>query len=291
MNESPGPVWPRVPYVGVGCIVMRQDKILLVKSHSGWWSTPGGHLDFGETPADALPTPCFAFFINLLEGRSMPEKPANLPSALVRSSRSGLRTILALLAIATATSSAAATQDSWVRANVATPRLAPAMFPELPVSARLDLDQRGCRIPQSFERGTQRRPNNVVAGMFTAPGARDWAVLCSIRDTSRILVYREGVDGPPDSLAVAADHAYLQTIGEGRIGFSRSISRVSADQVRRRNSGRAGEINHDGIADAFVGKASVIRYRAGARWLEIPGADAPRPSTTSTHSNGQGKRD
>jgi 8-oxo-dGTP diphosphatase len=41
-----------VPRVGVGCIVMRNGKMLLVRNHAGFWSTPGGHLDFGESPAD-----------------------------------------------------------------------------------------------------------------------------------------------------------------------------------------------------------------------------------------------
>lgn len=44
--------WPRVPYVGVGCIVMYESNLLLVQSRNGMWSTPGGHLDFGEDPAE-----------------------------------------------------------------------------------------------------------------------------------------------------------------------------------------------------------------------------------------------
>lgn len=39
-------------HVGVGCIVMRDGLTLMVKNHAGYWSTPGGHLDFGESPAD-----------------------------------------------------------------------------------------------------------------------------------------------------------------------------------------------------------------------------------------------
>ena len=45
--------WPRIPYVGVGCIVEHEGRILLVREHRGRWSTPGGHLDFGESPAAA----------------------------------------------------------------------------------------------------------------------------------------------------------------------------------------------------------------------------------------------
>ncbi len=40
------------PRVGVGCLVMRGGELLLVRSRRGPWSTPGGHLDFGETPAE-----------------------------------------------------------------------------------------------------------------------------------------------------------------------------------------------------------------------------------------------
>ncbi len=44
------------PQVGTAIILTKNDKVLLMKrkgSHSpGTWSTPGGHLDFGETPED-----------------------------------------------------------------------------------------------------------------------------------------------------------------------------------------------------------------------------------------------
>ena len=40
----------KIPSVGVGCIVVRDGKLLLVQNQRGLWSTPGGHLDFGESP-------------------------------------------------------------------------------------------------------------------------------------------------------------------------------------------------------------------------------------------------
>lgn len=43
----------QVPSVGVGCIVMHEGRTLLVRDRRGYWSTPGGHLDFGESPAAA----------------------------------------------------------------------------------------------------------------------------------------------------------------------------------------------------------------------------------------------
>ncbi len=42
------------PKVGVAIIITRNDQVLLVKRKgvhgAGSWSTPGGHLDFGESP-------------------------------------------------------------------------------------------------------------------------------------------------------------------------------------------------------------------------------------------------
>lgn len=52
-NLVPAAEWPRVPYVGVGCIVVHGGRVLLVRNKRGLWSTPGGHLDFGEDPAAA----------------------------------------------------------------------------------------------------------------------------------------------------------------------------------------------------------------------------------------------
>lgn len=145
MSTVPDSTWPKVPYVGVGCIVIRDGRLLMVRSHRGSWSTPGGHLDFGESPAecaaretaeetglavtnvefvaitndvlpdvgrhyvtiwmradaaghsppsigdageiaevdwfapDALPSPLFPYFENLVAGRCLPPRPANMP--------------------------------------------------------------------------------------------------------------------------------------------------------------------------------------------------------------------
>ena len=42
------------PQVGVAVIIIKDDKVLLMKRKgvhgTGTWTTPGGHLDFGETP-------------------------------------------------------------------------------------------------------------------------------------------------------------------------------------------------------------------------------------------------
>ena len=42
------------PRIGVGIIIRRGDEVLLIRRKnvhgSGSWSTPGGHLDYGESP-------------------------------------------------------------------------------------------------------------------------------------------------------------------------------------------------------------------------------------------------
>jgi 8-oxo-dGTP diphosphatase len=47
---------PDSPKVGVGVIITRGDSVLLLRRKyvhgAGSWSTPGGHLDFGETPEE-----------------------------------------------------------------------------------------------------------------------------------------------------------------------------------------------------------------------------------------------
>ena len=44
------------PRVGVAAIVIKDNRVLLIKRKNvhgaGSWSTPGGHLDFGETPEE-----------------------------------------------------------------------------------------------------------------------------------------------------------------------------------------------------------------------------------------------
>lgn len=53
VTTAAGAEGSKTPLVGVGCIVVRADgHLLMVQNHRGYWSTPGGHLDFGESPAE-----------------------------------------------------------------------------------------------------------------------------------------------------------------------------------------------------------------------------------------------
>ena len=66
--------------------------------------------------------------------------------------------------------------------------LPPSAFPGLPVNLAEELKHRGCQIPQ-IER---RRRNNVINGEFLQSGQFDWAVLCTTKKHTSLLVFGNG---------------------------------------------------------------------------------------------------
>ena len=56
-HESRSREYPARPFVGVGVVVWREDRVLLVRRarppRAGSWSLPGGLLELGETAQDA----------------------------------------------------------------------------------------------------------------------------------------------------------------------------------------------------------------------------------------------
>jgi hypothetical protein len=188
-----------------------------------------------------------------------------------------------ILALAVTLSSHAHAQTIYERANAETVRLQPSMFPELPAAVRQDLERRACTIPQvsPFFRDSQTA-HNVIRGAFTAAGSSDWAVLCSVRDTSRILIYQEGGSVPSHVIGALPDIGFQQGTTANRAGYSRMLSSISAPQIRLLHSRlEAGSVtvqlpsnaNHDGINDAYAGKGSSIHYRHLNTWLLLAGSD------------------
>ena len=153
-------------------------------------------------------------------------------------------------------------------------RLKPSDFRQLPAVVRRDLDRRGCRVPQVPDRTA---PHNVISGAFIADGSRDWAVLCSVKGSSRVLVYRNGAASKVDSMARLSDSSFMQNVGKGVMQFSRKIDLAGpksiADQVKAAGGPKPPPLNHDGIADGFIGKTSTIRYFSRSKWLELGGSD------------------
>lgn len=166
-------------------------------------------------------------------------------------------------------------QDKWAVADSATLRLPPTAFSQLPGSVVQYLQRRGCTVPQTYLSG---EPHNVIRGEFERGGQSDWAVLCSRNGESAILVFWRGSIKSVSEVAKAPDSSFLQTITEGgKVGFSRMIEAVDRDYILKHYEAYGGPepppIGHQGISDAFVEKASVVRYYYRRRWLELQGSD------------------
>jgi hypothetical protein len=167
------------------------------------------------------------------------------------------------------------TRDDWRRADEATVRLSPSTFRNLPAEVRTALERRGCTIPQPYDaRGAEA---NVISGRFTSTGQTDWAVLCSRERQSAILVFDGKHFDQVDEIAQGPDLQYLQVVSGGReIGYSRRLSLLTPSAIRQhfaRGANVPQKIDHDGIEDRFIGKASVAWYRSSGKWVKLPGAD------------------
>jgi hypothetical protein len=153
-------------------------------------------------------------------------------------------------------------------------RLPPTAFPEFPVTVVRELQRRGCTVPQT---AYLKKPHNVIKGEFAKPGQTDWAVLCSVKGVSTILVFWNGSEKNPAAIAPMEDRNFLQTINTTDPGFSRGINPVGKDFIIRHYDAYGGlkppPIEHQGIDDAFIEKASVVWYFHDGKWLKLTGAD------------------
>jgi hypothetical protein len=163
----------------------------------------------------------------------------------------------------------------WDQADADVPRLSPDSFPRLPNAVRAELNRRDCVVPQTY--GDTAR-HNVVTGAFTSHGAVEWAVLCSVKRESRILVLDAATGAVVDSLEKVADKQWLQTIGDGKIGFSRFIGVLPMSVMKDRTTDDDDKpipqpIDHDAINESFLEKAGSAHYRAGGLWYRIMTSD------------------
>ena len=142
-------------------------------------------------------------------------------------------------------------------------RLKPSDFKQLPAPVRRDLDRRGCRIPQA---PWKPAPHNVIVGAFISARSQDWAVVCSIKAQSRVLVYRGGKTSRVDSLSRMPDVA----------GDERVIDIASAKHIQEQWKAYGGTkpppLDHEGIDDGSE-RGSVIRYYWRSRWMELTGSN------------------
>jgi len=152
--------------------------------------------------------------------------------------------------------------------------LAPAAFKELPANVSRELQRRRCKVPQE---AFTTKQNNIVRGEFVKPGQTDWAALCSNRGVSSILIFWDGSEKNPSVVAVAEDRSFLQGVTPDQIAYSGRISPVGRDFIMRHYNAYGGTtpppIDHQGIDDAFIEKASVVHYFHRGKWLKLAGAD------------------
>ena len=109
-------------------------------------------------------------------------------------------------------------------------RLPPAAFPELPRPVVHELQRRGCTIPQE---AFTKEPHNVIHGEFAKTGQTDWAVLCSVKGVSTILVFWNGSEKNPAEIATLEDRIFLRG-GQNRPPST--IRALTMRSLRRRPS-------------------------------------------------------
>ncbi len=161
----------------------------------------------------------------------------------------------------------------WEQAARDIERLPSSAFKELPASIAEQLEARSCTIPQA---AGILKPHNVIRGEFGRKGQKNWAVLCSKGGKSSVLIFWGKQTSCATELALGKDSNWLQTWEPG-IVYSRRIAPVGADYIMAHHKWCGGPapppIEHQGIDDAFVGKASVVHYCYEGKWLELQGAD------------------
>ena len=120
-------------------------------------------------------------------------------------------------------------------------------------------------------------PQNIVKGEFAKPGQTDWAVLCSLGGVSTILIFWNASEINPSEIAQMNDKDRLQSWGDDKMVYSREIEPVGKEYIMQHYEAYGGPkpppIDHQGINDVFVGKASVVFYFYKGKWLQLTGAD------------------
>ena len=140
-------------------------------------------------------------------------------------------------------------------------RLGVEAFPQLPTAVAGVLRARNCRVPQPLADGA---PRNVIRGEFIAKGEAGWAVFCSANNSTALLAFRNDRDTNPDTVTTSEDRSYMQGPDGEEPGYSHQIAAVGRDFIMRHYRAYGGPqpppIDHQGIDDAFLEKASVTHY-------------------------------
>jgi hypothetical protein len=102
---------------------------------------------------------------------------------------------------------------------------------------------------------------------------------CCARSITRRRCWRFATnrDTNPDTVITSDDQDYLQGLDGDNPGYSREIAAADRDLIMGHYRAYGGPepppIDHQGIDDAFLGKASVTWYFHNSKWLRLQGAD------------------
>ena len=147
-------------------------------------------------------------------------------------------------------------------------RLPVSSFPELPPPVAAALTERGCMIPQTWQ---AHRPENVVHGSFARAGSVDWAVLCSAKGETSLLVFF-AQSPAPQRLAEWPEESRLQRHDpSGVLGYNWGIDAATPEQFRdafaARNNPPATP-DHDTVADSVIDQKTIYHAYQQGTWKQ-----------------------
>ena len=174
--------------------------------------------------------------------------------------------------------------DAFSKSIRDTLRLPPSAFSNLPKEVADELEKRKCEIPQVVFPGSKPgKAQNVVSGQFKKAGQTDWAVLCSVKERSRILIFWNGSAKNVEMFGGwSEDRNWMQGWGEDKNGniqymFSRLIHTADLEYILERFEGYNGPkpspIDHDGLLEGMSGKYSEVYYWYEGKWSVLQGAE------------------
>ena len=120
------------------------------------------------------------------------------------------------------------------------------------------LQARRCEIPQA---GNGTGGTNVIRGAFTAKDKVEWAILCSLNDSSQLLILSAETGAVVDSAAHPADADWIKRTVSDTWTYSQVIAVAPVDFLTNYPGPFPTPIDHDGI-----GRQQDILYSSHGRW-------------------------
>jgi hypothetical protein len=153
--------------------------------------------------------------------------------------------------------------------------LKPEDFPTLPASVKLAVKSSGCEIPQSSDAAM---PHNIIRGQFARTGQWDWAVVCSKKNFSTILVLWGGktrcskkVWGPYQDQEVSRGlDQRPNTISHY---FLRITTFPAASFMKRGATHLPVLPSHDTLEFIWPELGGSVQYCTAGKWVELSYAD------------------